>query len=370
MNLLDKIKYNRDNYVAGKLNYIPFPKEFGIMADWYPGSMRGEYIGITGGTSSAKSQLTRRLYLYGAIEWAIKNKVNLEILWFGLEESVEEAKYNLLSWLLFKTNKLRYNVEHFLSIGKSVFEHDLAAIEKIQPVFDKFWARINFYEATYVSTDIYDAVLKFAEGRGKFYKDDVVLSNVNHKTVFTKYVPDDPDEIIATVFDHLGILEQSENEKSERESMGRMSKIIRQHICKRLNYIGVAVIQQMAAIEDITHINASQVYASLQGFGDNKAIARDMMTIFGITSLYRYQITTARTSQTNIDNGKINLKDSGIEDAQRVVGILKRRYGIVNKQSLLLFDGCVGHFEGIEQFSDITDYVEKRLSYNDGFKMN
>ena len=368
MTIQERVKYNRDNYIAGKLNYIPLHSDFGILAEWYPGTMKSEYVGITGGTSSAKSQVTRRIYLYGAIEWAIKNKVNLKVKWFGLEESVEEARYYLLSWLLHKTKKLRYNIEHFEAIGKTVYEHDLKAIDEIQPIFDKFWAHIDFYDNIYTTTDIHDKVLEGAEARGVFYKDGQVVTGVNHKTQYDNYVANDKDEFVIVTVDHFGILEQAEGEGDDRKSMVRMSKIMRQQFCKRLNYISVGVIQQMMQMEDLAHIQANQVYASIQGFGDSKTIARDMMTIFGITNISRYGHTTALTSQTEIDGGKISFGSTGLGDFQRVIGILKRRYGIVNKRAMLLFDGCVGEFKGISQFSDIEDYVEQMKLFNDGFK--
>lgn len=370
MTIAERIKYNRDNYIAGRLNYIPLHEDFGIFAEWYPGTMRGEYVGITGGTSSAKSQITRRIYLFGAIEWAIKSKVNLKVIWNGLEESVEEARYFLLSWLLFKTNKIRYNIEHFESVGKTVFQHDLKAIEDIQPIFEKFWSHIDFYDSTYTTVAIHDTVLKVAESRGTFYNKGEKVTNVTSASVYDKYVPSDPNEFVIVVTDHYGILEQMEGETSERQSMVRMSKINRQHFCKRLNYIAVGVVQQMAQMEDLAHIQAQQVYASLQGFGDSKTIARDMMTIIGITNISRYGHTTALTSQTEIDGGKISFGSTGLGDFQRVIGILKRRYGIVNKRSLVLFDGCVGEFKGIKQFSDIEDYVQTMETFNDGFKTN
>lgn len=370
MSLTDSIKKNRKDFKAGKLNYVPLHPDFGVLRDWYAGTMRGEYVGITGGTSSAKSQLTRRIYLYGAIEWAIKNKVNLKVLWFGLEESEQEAKYYLLSWLLYKSNQLRYNIEHFEGIGKTVWERDLKLIEEIQPVFDRFWSYIHFYESHYTTVDIHNEVLRVAQRRGVFTREGVeITSPVDRHTNYDKYVPNDKDEFVLTVIDHFAILEQSDGESGERASMVRMSKIVRQHFCKRLNYIGVGVIQQASIMEDLEHVKADMVYASLQGFGDSKTIARDMMTILGITNIHRYGITTALTSQTEIDKGKISLKDSGIGDFQRVIGILKRRYGIVNKRSLLLFDGCIGEFKGISQYSDITDYAQQIAGFDDGDKL-
>ena len=357
MLITDRIRANREQFLRGEFNFIPLPAEFGILSEWYPGTMRGEYVGITGGTSSAKSQVTRRMYLYGAIEFAIRNKMNMKVLWFGLEESKQEAQYYLMSWLIHKISGKRYNIEDFEGIGKVMEEHDLYLLEKVKPVFDQFWSYIEFYDGSYNPLEIQDEVLQFAAGRGKFSYKGVEVHSPDHKTKIDEYRPNDPKEFVLTVIDHLALLDFMPGENSDRVTMIKMSKTVRQVFCKLLNYIGVAVLQQMSAMESLEHIKADMVYASLQGIGDAKTVARDMMTILGITNLNRYGITTALTSQKEIDKGKIDLKESGIGDAQRVIGILKRRYGIVGRRSLVLFDGCVGEFKGIRTFEDITAYA-------------
>ena len=55
LTITEKIRANREQFLRGEFNFIPLPAEFGILSEWYPGSLRGKYVGITGGTSSAKS---------------------------------------------------------------------------------------------------------------------------------------------------------------------------------------------------------------------------------------------------------------------------------------------------------------------------
>lgn len=360
--MLLKIKNNKKDFEAGVLNYVPLPAEFKQFAAWYPGTRRGEYVGITGGTSSAKSQITRCIYLFNSIHWAIKNKVNLKVLWFGLEESKDEAKYYLLSWLLYKTYGIRYNIEHFEAVGKTVKDEHLDHIGQIEKTFNLFWSYIEFHDAEYTTHGIYNTVLEFAGTRGTFYYRGEVVK-VGEK--YDEYRPNDPKEFVIAVFDHLGILEKTD-EGSDRLAMGQMSRYIRQYICKLLNYIGVAVVQQMSEMENLEHIKSDQVYASLQGFGDNKTITRDMMTIIGITSPARYGINTLNTNQTHLGNkGSFNVGKLEVGDAYRVLGILKRRFGLVNKRTLLLFDGCVGFFKGVESTDEISEWGEIMRTYEE-----
>lgn len=369
MKLSEQILQKRADYLSNNLSYIPTDKELGIFTEWLGGFMRGDYIGVTGGTSSAKSQFTRNVFMFSPIAWAIKNKVNIKILWFGMEESEQEGKYYLLSWLLFKTFQVRYNIEHFEGVAKTMFDKDLPYLDKVEPYFDMFWSRIEFYDDIYTTEGIHTAVLKSAATRGKFYQGDVVLTDVAANTPYDRYIADDPNEFVIVVGDHFGLIEPSDGEKSDREAMVRMSRIFRNQFCKKLNYIGVGVVQQMLAMENLESIKAEMVYSSIQGFADCKTIARDMLTILGITNIHRYNISTAVTSQKEISGGKINIDRLGVGDYQRVVGILKRRFGIVNKRVMLGFDGAVGHFFGFNNEAEIEDYSRKIENFNDGYKV-
>lgn len=361
--MIQQILKKREDYLNGRYGYIPVPDCLGDFTTWYPGIPKGEYLGITGGTSSAKTQFTKFLVMFNAIEFFIRNKINGKVLWYGLEESVEEARYSLLSYLCYrKDRRVRYNIEHFESVGKTIFESDIPIVQEMIPVMEKFWEYIIFRDSIDDSVSIYEDILAFAESRGQFFmvksKDGVEtrtpVKEVKFNSKWNQYIADDSSEIVVVVVDHMGIMEQTEGEKDDAQSMSRLSKLLRKRVTKLMDYIAVGVIQQMAGMEDLDHVRSNQVYASLQGFGDNKRIARDMTTILGITNIFRYQITIASTNSNIGTKGKVNIEPLG--DFQRVVGILKRRFGVVGKRCLFYFDGCVGSFEGITKDADIDQF--------------
>ena len=98
------------------------------------------------------------------------------------------------------------------------------------------------------------------------------------------------------------------------------------------------------------HIKEDQVYASVQGLGDAKTLSRAYLNIIGITNINRYNKKLAY-----VDEGSISI--NGLGDYQRVIGILKRRYGKSNKRYLMFFDGCDGWFQHLKK-EVLPKYIE------------
>ena len=362
--LSEKIIKNAEKFQKGDdWNYLPFP-DIKPFSEWFPGVRRGEYLCITAGTSASKSQWTRYVFMFNAIQWAIKNNIDYKLIWFGLEESIDEAKYALYSWILYKISggKIRYNIEDFEGVGKSVNLDPENAIlyKKADDVFEKFWSHIHYFDMVDNSYGIYIETKRIAVQRGTFFNKGVKLTSeqVLEGEKWTDYKPKNPNEFVTVVVDHIGLMEPQKDEKDLQTAMKKCSKNIRFYITKKFNYIGVVVQQQMLEMENLEHIRESQVYASLQGLGDSKVLSRDYQTVIGLTNINRYGIKIANTSV-----GSINVEALG--DYQRVVSILKRRFGKTNRRCVVFTDGCVGNFEELPKpkTPEFASYVDKVKEY-------
>lgn len=359
--LSKKIKTNANKFIQGnEWNYVPFPN-IAPFNEWYPGFMRGEYVCITGGTSSSKTQFTKNIFMFTAIEWAIKNNIDYKVIWFGLEESVEEARYSLYSWLLYKASggSIRYNIEDFECVGKSVNPEHFEILEKVDALFEKFWSYVHFFDMVDNSYGIYIETKRIAVKRGTFYnlKKALTAEEVLGGEKWTDYKPHNPLEYVAVVVDHIGLMEPQKDEKDLAAAMKKCSKNMRFYITKKFNYIGVVVQQQMLEMENLEHIRESQVYASLQGLGDSKVLSRDYKTVLGITNINRYGLKMANTSVGNVPVSELG-------DYQRVISILKRRFGKTNRRCVTFTDGCVGHFATLpkpksEDFNLLTQKIKE-----------
>ena len=358
MSIIDRIKKAKVSLQAGDLPYIPHPPELGGFTKVFPGRLKGDVTCVTGSTGSAKTSLTKYL-IFKAIEWAIKNNKNYHVIWFGLEESKEQFEFTLLSWLLYKESrgKTRYNIEHFEGLGKTVNDADLPYIELMEDTFDKFMSYVSFHDLTLNSFGIYKEVRDFARSRGTFYYKNtpLTLEDLQAQRKWDRYQATDEKEYIEVVVDHISLLTVQKDEKDTREAMTNLLKHLRIHAAKMFKYSVVIVQQQALEMENLDHIKEKYVYASVQGLGNNKELSRDYLNIIGITNINKVGIKIAE-----VENGSINV--SGLQDFQRVIGILKRRYGKANKKYLTYFDGCVGWFHEIDVLN-IQKYTEQIKKY-------
>lgn len=359
---LKRIIKNQEDYHNNIIDYIPTPAHFGLFREWYPGTRRGEYVGVTGNTSSGKTQLTKELYLFNTIEFFIRNKKKGKILWFGMEESFEEFEYSLLSYLLFRVSAdadqpTRLNIMDFLAVGRSISKKDLAVIEQYDYLVDVYLSYIEFFPFKNRVNDIYTTCMEYAMDHGVFtdkYDQESTKEDVLNKNV-AKFFWKDPDTFHVVVFDHVGLVDGS---SSLYDNVGELSKQA-MFLSTKLGMISVAVVQQMAAQEDIEHINAKRVMPSIQGTGDNKSIVRDFKTYIGIGNLHRYDISDTTLDSRTTKKIKLNLKKLEIGQYYRELIILKNRYGLVGMKTGLGFDGKVGFMQNIEDELAATDFVNK-----------
>ena len=78
---------------------------------------------------------------------------------------------------------------------------------------------------------------------------------------------------------------------------------------------------------------------------------------FGITNINRYGLKMANTSVGNVPVSELG-------DYQRVISILKRRFGKTNRRCVTFTDGCVGHFGTLpkpksEEFNLLTQKIKE-----------
>lgn len=319
---MNKIRENRAKFLAGQIKVIPctierFNKKF-------HGIRKGDYICFTGGTSSGKTTITKKMAVFDAIEYAIEKQWDLKILYFGLEETKEEFEYSVKSYLLRKLHNLRYNILDFEFITGDMPEEDLDKTDEIEPIFQQWMSYVNYYDNVYNPYGIYSKIKEFAESRGKFTK-----SNPDHSHWDT-YEPDNPEEFILTIVDHIGLLTTEEKHLNKIDAaMKDMSFYLRQYVSKKFNYTAISVQQQMAENENLEHIQAGRWMPTLNGFGENKRVARDYLTVVGIGNPKRYGVKSFGNY-----NGLIEY-----DGFLRFLVVLKQRYGECDDIIGIMFDG-------------------------------
>jgi hypothetical protein len=209
--LIQRVLHNaeerRDRILNGKVNCIPSP--FKTFKYDFPGVELGTYYLVSGSAKASKSKITNFLFLYNTILYAYEhpNLVKIKIFYALLEEKAENITGKFICYLLYtlSAGRIRIDIKTFKSVDQSrVLSQDILDILK----HADYQAILNFYEehVTFIQdrnpTGIFHTLERYAETHGKIHRKKV---DGYDKEVFDYYEPDNPEEYVICIVDHIGL---------------------------------------------------------------------------------------------------------------------------------------------------------------------
>jgi hypothetical protein len=296
----ENIVNKRERILSGKVNCIPWglPR----FEESSPGIEQGKYYQVTAQSKAGKTQLTDWLFVFNTIKQIIDDNldIRLKIFYFSLELSKEEKMLACFANILYIKEGLRIAPTDLKSThSKKVLSSEvLEILSKYQKYFDKIEEIVEFVDSVRHATGIYDLVRKYAVSNGTIhYRDieikDKVTGEINITQVEDRYEPNDPEEYVMIIVDHIGLISPQKLNGTQltlHESISLLSSDYLIKLRNRFNYIPVVVIQQAIAGENIEHKKAGALRPSVANLGDNKLIARDCNMMIGIFSPFKHEI--------------------------------------------------------------------------------
>lgn len=344
----DDLNNSRQNRLEGKVNAIPFhmmPKLAGVI----PGVQKKRMVICTAGPKCGKSQLAQFLYLIQPIEYIINNPnkgAKLKIFYFSLEVSKEAIITQLISYKIYKDTGKSIAPERLRSVFEDYVldEEILQLINKYQDYFKKIEEIVTFNDSTRNSYGIYRCVREYALNHGKIHYKTVIIGGEEVK-VEDYYEPNDPEEYVIVITDHLGLLSPEKGDDL-RTSIHKFSSNYCLHLRDRFGYTVVNVQQQVAEQEkeEFTFSGNSiiqKLKPSLSGLADCKTTARDVDLVIGLFNPSKFGIQ--KYNQVDITKWKDNYRE---------LSIIINRHGISNATLNLAFNGAVCNFEEITDSPD------------------
>mgnify|MGYP004492709199 CR=1 FL=1 len=268
--VLNTAKDRRERILSGKVNCIPSP--FKTFRYDFPGTELGTYYLISGGAKSSKSKLTNFLFLFNTVIYAYEHPelVRLKIFYALLEEKAENITGKFICYLLYRLSKgkIRIDIKTFKSVDEGrILSADI--LELLNTL--EYQAILNFYEDHVVfipdrnPTGIYHTLEKYAEANGTIHRKKV---EGYEKEVFDYYEPNDPDEYVMCIIDHIGLI-STERNMDLRNSIKKLSeymKIVR----NKYNYIPVVVQQQNSESLSLEAFKANKIRPTQKGLADSQ----------------------------------------------------------------------------------------------------
>ena len=360
--IIENLKERRERVLKGDINCIPFT--FNRFSNDLPGIERGKYYLVSGNTKAGKTQITNYMFLYTPLLYAYKNpdKVRVKIFYFPLEETPEAITLRFMSYLLFTLS------------GKRVAPIDLKSTnsnkvlpEEILELLDseEYQNILKFYEDNVIflnernPTGIWKTMVKYAESTGTIHKKTVNITNketglVEQREVFDYYEPNDSNEYVICLTDHVSLLE-NERGFDLRQTIIKFSEYM-MIIRNKYHYIPVVVQQQSTETSNLEAFKNNKIRPTMAGLSDCKYTGKDCTVMLGITSPYTHELP----EYLGYDITKLR---SNI----RFLEIVLNREGESNGIVGLYFDGATNYFSELplpkdsEELKKVYSYIENTI---------
>lgn len=222
-NTLESLRKNKDLRLSGKFTSIPFillPE----LSKVIPGVEQEKYYIVTANSKVGKTKLADFLFLYNPYEFSRLNptsNVKIKIFYFSLEVSKEEKIRQYLSFRLFKDHNISISPEKLMSKFQDYILSDeiLRLIESYDEIMQDFESKVTIIDNIRNPFGIYKYMRDYAYAHGKYYNKQGEIINpadfsnaderIRTKALVSidKYVPDDPDEYVIVITDHISLLQ-------------------------------------------------------------------------------------------------------------------------------------------------------------------
>jgi KaiC/GvpD/RAD55 family RecA-like ATPase len=282
--VLDNITRNRERRLTGELIAIPW--SLSNFSRIVPGVEQGKFVLVSATPKAGKTQLCDFLFVYEPFEWYLRNKnhhIKPRVLYFSLEMSRESKIFQAISYKLNKDYNIVISPQHLKStfqnyiLDKQVY--DIINSTEFKVWLNEFESNVTFIDSIRSPNEIYDYVLNYALKHGR----------LNEET--KEYTPDNPDEYVIIVLDHMSLLSPDKG-SSLFEAMYNYSAYKCLEFRDKFNYIPVVVQQQSAesSKQQFTYRGDSiieKIRPSPDGLADMRLSARDvnlMISLFNPTS--------------------------------------------------------------------------------------
>ena len=349
--VIGDIKKNKQLREEGKDIMLPFP--FARFANYVPGIQKGRYIIVTANSKIGKSQITDYLFVYHPFYFT-RNRVSnikVRIFYFTLEMSKEDKIKQAITHKLYRDKKVILSPEKMDSLFPSytLTNEMLREVEGYDEWFDDFEKTVTYIDNIRNPFGIYKEIRNYAHTHGKYVDNkgqeiSMDLINANEENAvksISHYVPDDPDEYVIVITDHLSLL-TPEHSDELHTSISKFSSDYSLKMRDRWKYIVVNVQQQAAAQEGMDNVKLDKLQPSFNGLADNKLTGRDCDMMLGLFAPSSYKIKTYE----GYDITKL-------KDNHRELSIIRNRRGN-SVTTQLYFNGAVTHFAELPKVEEMT----------------
>ena len=360
----EQIVNRRDRLLKGNINCIPWglPR----FEEEHPGLEQGKNLLFTANSKVGKTQICDFLILFNIVRQIIDENLDIKvkIFYFTLEMTSYQKMLSAFSHILYIKEGLRIAPKDLRSTKADniLSEEILKIIERYEPYFKKIEEIVEFIDDVRNPTGMYDIMRKYALANGKIITRNITLDNGEIIEVEDRYEPNNPDEYVIMVVDHISLIQPEKQRGVQldlRESISLLSANYMIKLRNRFNHICVAVQQQAQSQESVENKKFDRLMPTLDGLGTNKTTQQDFDVIFGLYSPFRHKIPEYMGYDITF-----------FKDNIRFLEIIGGREGGGGVICPLYFDGATNYFKELplptdqENLNKVSNFIKHMRNSN------
>lgn len=304
------------------------------------------YTVVFGPVGSGKSAFVHNTYILNPIENSKDKK--LKIIFFSMERSISYVLAKWLSRKIFLEEGLVITVPEILGWTETSKEN-IHKVEEYMPYLESLEKHIIMIEGPQNPTGIYKVVKEYAAKNGKFEK----ISD--YKTI---YHPNDEDETVIVVIDHIGLTKKEVNLATKKEAIDKVSEHC-QYFRDVLGYKIVVVSQLNRNLSNPIFQKIDSFEPTIDDIKESGRLGEDADIVMSIFEPIRY-----RTEDAHYDVYAFVDKKTGAKHF-RSLKVHKNTYGEDDVKIGLAFMGVNGYFKELPAPNKMDNFdYEKLFDYS------
>jgi hypothetical protein len=205
-------------------------------------------------------------------------------------------------------------------------------------------------------TGYWKTVNRYAHDNGTVFKKKVIMDNKEtgipiEKEVFDYYKPNDPDEYVITIYDHVSLCEQERGMTLKQciDKLTEYAMVFRNHY----NYIPVLIQQQNMDTISLDAYKSNKIRPTLAGLADSKDPGKATSVMLGITNPYAFELPLYPYPNDNNNPNNYDIRKFG--GYFRFLEVVLNREGESNGTLALYFDGAINFFGQLPPATNLTE---------------
>jgi len=317
-----------------------------------------KYIGIRkrimtlvfGASGSGKTAYVHSAYILNPYDHYMKTKetsgIKFKVILFSMERS---KVYIIAKWL---SRKIFIDTGYLIPIQKMLGWWNVKLTkEEHELILDFEWyikdllEVVDIIEGAQNPTGIYKYVKKYAEENGKF----------EQKDEYTKiYIPNNPNEIVIIIEDHLGLTKMEKGMSSKKEAIDKVSEY-NQWFRDVLGYSPVPVSQLTRNLSNPAFQKMDSFEPTIDDIKESGRPGEDSDVVISIFDPSRF-----KTNDVSYNVQKFIDSSTGA-NYFRSIKILKNTYGEDSIRCGMGFQGITGIFKELPKSKEMNDFEFESL---------